>query len=234
MDLKLRVIKFLAGVLFASSAAAQQTALPRQDPALVKQAVEHFLQTQTAGLPGKPEISVNPLDRLNVAACAAPEPFMPAGSRLWGKTTVGVRCTTPAAWTVYISATIRVMADYLTTAAPLAQGKVIEAGDIIKTKGDLTSLPPGILTAPSQAIGRSLAVSLIAGSPLRQDSLRAPQAIQQNQAVRLVTAGSGFKVSTEGKALNNAAEGQIVQARTANGQLVSGVAKAGGIVEVSY
>ena len=28
-----------------------------------------------------------------VAACAAPEPFLPAGARLWGSTTVGVRCT---------------------------------------------------------------------------------------------------------------------------------------------
>jgi flagella basal body P-ring formation protein FlgA len=34
--------------------------------------------------------------------------------------------------------------------------------------------------------------------------------------------------------MNNASEGQIAQARTQNGQLISGVARLGGVVEVAY
>jgi len=49
-----------------------------------------------------------------------------------------------------------------------------------------------------------------------------------------VSSGPGFRVSAEARALNSAAEGQIAQARTASGQVVSGVAKAGGVVEVAY
>jgi flagella basal body P-ring formation protein FlgA len=41
-------------------------------------------------------------------------------------------------------------------------------------------------------------------------------------------------VSAEGRALGNAMEGQMVQAKTAGGQIVSGVAKMGGTLEVNY
>lgn len=226
---------FSVGLLFAQSAAAQQTSSAKQDPAAIREVVEQFLHTQTAGLPGQVNITVNTLDsRTNLAACVAPEPFLPGGSRAWGKTTVGVRCSVPANWTVYISATVRVVGEYLTTAAPLAQGQTIGPRDIVKAKGDLTLLPVGILTDASQAVGRNLAVSLAVGTPLRQDSLRNQQVVQQGQSVRLMTNGPGFRVGTEGRALNNGSEGQVIQARTANGQVISGIARLGGVVEVTY
>jgi len=49
-----------------------------------------------------------------------------------------------------------------------------------------------------------------------------------------VSTGVGFSVSSEGKALGNALAGQIVQVRTNNGQTVSGIARPGGVVEVSH
>ncbi|HEY6043663.1 MAG TPA: flagella basal body P-ring formation protein FlgA, partial [Nitrosospira sp.] len=59
-------------------------------------------------------------------------------------------------------------------------------------------------------------------------------AVIQNQSVKLVSSGHGFSVSAEGRALNNAEEGQLVQVRSASGSLVSGIARTGAIVEVSY
>lgn len=219
--------------LFANTAAAQAPA--RQDPAALRQAAEQFLRVQTAGLPGKVDITIGQVDaRTALAACAAPEAFLPNGSRVWGKTTVGMRCREPSTWTIYISATVRVTADYVVTAAPLAQGQMIAPNDLAKVNGDLTSLPNGIVTDPAQAVGRTVAVSLPAGTPLRGDSLRSQQAVLQGQTVRVVSSGPGFQVATEGRALNNAAVGQVAQARTVSGQVVSGVAKAGGIVEVTY
>jgi len=216
----------------ASYVLAQST---RQDPAPLRHAAEQFLRMQTAGLPGQVSIVLGNIDpRMNLVACAAPEPFLPNGSRAWGKTTVGVRCSVPTPWTIYISATVRVLADYIATAAPLAQGQTISQNDITTMHGDLATLPPGIITDASQAVGRTVLSSLQAGTPLRQDGLRSQQAVQQGQTVRLVSSGAGFRVSTEGKALNNAAEGQLAQARTSGGQVVSGIAKPGGILEVSY
>jgi flagella basal body P-ring formation protein FlgA len=51
--------------------------------------------------------------------------------------------------------------------------------------------------------------------------------------VRITAKGPGFSVSSEGKALNNATEGQVVQVRTSSGQTVSGIARPSGIVEIT-
>jgi flagella basal body P-ring formation protein FlgA len=147
---------------------------------------------------------------------------------------VGVRCSAPAQWNIYVSATVRVEGDYIATAASLAQGQSIGPNDLRTIRGDLTTLPAGIVTDASQAVGRTLTVSLPAGAPLRQDAMRNQQAIQQGQQVRVVASGRGFSVSSEARALNNASAGQVTQARTSDGQVVSGVARMGGIVEVTY
>ncbi len=221
-------------LMFMQIAVAQTDGL-RQDPAVVRQIAEQFLHAQTRGLPGHVSISVNKLDpRLDLAACAAPQAFMPSGSRVWGKTTVGIRCTVPTPWTVYIQAKVSVVAGYIVTATPLAQGQIVSATDLATMQGDLTTLPTGIITDAAQAIGRTVTLSLQAGSALRQDSLRSQPAVQQGQTVRLVSVGPGFQVSSEGQALTSAGEGQLVQARTQAGQMIRGIAKAGGIVEVSY
>ncbi|KRB93343.1 flagellar basal body P-ring formation chaperone FlgA [Noviherbaspirillum sp. Root189] len=231
----LAALWLMAGFAAAQTPQQAQQSPQRQDPAALRQVVEQFLRIQTAGLPGQVNLSVGQVDaRSSLPACAAPEAFLPNGSRIWGRTTVGVRCTVPSPWTLYISATVQVVGDYIAAAVPLAQGQQVGPNDLVKLKGDLTSLPAGVITDTSQAIGRTMTTSLPAGTPLRNDALRSQAAVQQGQTVRVVSNGPGFSVATEGRALNNASEGQIAQARTASGQVVSGVAKTGGIVEVTY
>lgn len=230
-----RLLPLLAVLLCLSQGAAAQSPATRQDAAALRASVTQFLQIQTAGLPGQVTLTVGELDaRLNLAACPAPQAFLAPGSRAWGKTTVGVRCTAPATWTVYIQASVSVVADYIASALPLAQGQPIEAGQLLTMKGDLAALPPGIATDMAQVIGRSASVSLPAGTPLRLDTLRSKPVVSQGQLVRLVSGGNGFRVSAEARAIGSASEGQVVQVRTAGGQQISGVARAGGLVEVSY
>lgn len=198
-------------------------------------ALDHYLRVQTQGLPGKVSYSTSPLDqRTQLEACNAFEPFLPQGSRLWGKTTVGVRCLGPATWTVYVPVQVRISGTYLVTARQLTPGQLLNAADVLTQSGDLGTLPAGVLTDPAQAVGKTIRNGVAAGQPLRGDLLTAPWAVQQGQSVRLLSSGAGFTVSNEGKALNNATEGQIAQVRTSSGQVVSGVARSGGIVEVSY
>jgi flagella basal body P-ring formation protein FlgA len=214
--------------------AQQQPGAARQDGAAVRQVVEQFLQTQTAALPGKVTVTVGQVDsRMSLAACPDPQAFQQPGARAWGKTTVGVRCTAPA-WTMFVQAQVSVLAEYVAAAAPLAQGREIDASELVMVKGDLAGLPNGIVTDMAQAVGRSPTVSLPAGTPLRMDNLKSRLVVLQNQTVRVVSGGAGFSVSAEGKALTNASEGQIVKVRTPSGAILSGTAREGGIVDVAF
>lgn len=218
---------------------AGQQAQPRQaayhDRAALKRTVEEFLQVQTGGLPGQVTVAVGAIDpRMNLAACAEPQAFFMPGARAWGKTTVGVRCATPTAWTVYIQASVTVIGEYVASAAPLAQGQTIEAGQLVMLKGDLTMLPAGIATDISQVVGRSSNSSLPPGTPMRIDTLRTKPVVQSGQLVRLVSSGAGFSVSAEARAMSTAGDGQVVQVKTSGGQQITGIAKVGGLVEVAF
>jgi flagella basal body P-ring formation protein FlgA len=210
-------------------------AADRQEPFAIQQAVENYLRTQTAGLPGTVTYSVGAIDPRSVLpACPALEVFTPPGARLWGLTSLGVRCSGAAPWNIYVTAQIKVVGDYAVTARPLAQGQALTPADIAMQSGDLAQLPAGVLTDAQQAVGKTSLAALAPGQPLRQDLLRAPLVVQQGQTVVVNSSGRGFRVSADGKALNNAYEGQIAQVRTASGQTLSGVARAGGIVEIRF
>lgn len=206
-----------------------------QDLTQLRQQVEQFLLNQSASLPGKVSVSAMAIDsRLKLAGCDNLQMSLPTGSRIWGRTSVGVRCNAPQVWTVYVQANVQVMADYLIAAGPLTQGHIITEQDLIKGQGDLAKLPPGVFTDTSQAVGRAVYVPLSAGTVLRQEMLRVLPVVQQGQKVVLNTIGDGFKVSAEGTALSNAGEGQRVKVKVGNGQVVSGLARQGGLIEVIF
>ena len=175
---------FLAALLLSTPLAlAQQSAAPRpgvpasQNLAALRTVVEHYLQGQSAGLAGTASVEVRALDpRTSLPACADPQAFQQPGARAWGNTTVGVRCSAPTAWTVYVQAKVTVQGEYVAAAVPLAQG----------------------------------------------------------QLVRVVSNGAGVPVSAAARAIGNASEGQVVQVRTSAGAILSGIAKAGGLVEVVF
>lgn len=197
--------------------------------------LDHYLRIQTQGLPGQVTYHIGQIDsRTQLRPCSVFEPFLPTGSRLWGKTTVGVRCLAPSTWTIYVPVQVNVSGNYLISARPVTAGQLLVTDDIVIRHGDLGSLPANILTDPTQALGKTAKNRIAAGQPLRSDFLIAPWAVQQGQSVKLVSKGSGFSVSSEGKALNNAADGQVAQVRTNSGQTVSGIARPGGMVEVAY
>lgn len=224
----------LAGAAGAQ-APVQNPAVKKHDVSQLAADVEAFLLHETSGYPGVVNVNVLALDRnLKLAPCIAPVFTLPNGSRAWGKTSVAVQCSAPVKWTVYVQANVSVMADYLVAGVPLAQGHVMTQEDVLSVKGDLTKLPAGIFTDAKQVVGRTASVSLMSGAVLRQEMLRQPLAVQQGQSVTLRATGKGFQVSTEAKALANAADGQKVQVKVASGQVISGIARNGGQVDAVF
>lgn len=221
----------LAAVLAAPLSQAQT----HQDLGQLKTVAEQFLMKEGAGLPGEVKVELRPLDaRMQLAPCPAPEAFLQPGARVWGNTTVGLRCSAPTAWKVYIQAKVSVIGEYVAAGVPLAQGQPIDQSQLVMLKGDLAALPNGVVTDMAQAVGRTSNISLPSGSPLRLDGLKSKPVVQSGQMVRVVSSGAGFKVSAEGRAIGTAGEGQVVQVRTPAGAVISGIAQAGGLVEVVF
>jgi flagella basal body P-ring formation protein FlgA len=204
----------------------------QQDAEAIRSAALAFLQQQSAGLPGKVEITVAPAFPRGLAACTMLEPFMPSGARLWGRMTVGVRCAGERPWTIYLQARVSLRATYYLAARAMAPGEVFTAADLVARDGDLTGLPQAIVTDPSQAVGSVSLVRIAGGMPLRRDMLKSASAVSIGQTVRVVAAGEGFAISAEGSAMNNASPGQQVRVKTANGQIISGIVKDGSTVEI--
>lgn len=206
-----------------------------QPPEPVEALATEFLHAQTAGLPGEVSIEVGQLDRSNrLPPCASLQAFLPPSMRAWGQISIGVRCDSPVVWTVYLPARVSVVTDYLVAARPIRPGQIIGPDDLRVERGDLASQPAGTLTDMARAIGHHARFAVGAGNTLRGEMLRLPPAVQQGQTVKVIGSGAGFNVSNEGRALNRAGEGESVRVRLPNGQVVTGVARAGGVVEIRF
>jgi flagella basal body P-ring formation protein FlgA len=212
--------------------AAQPVPAGQEDGELIHAAALDFLKQQVDGLPGKVELTVAPAFPRGLAACATLQPFMPNGARLWGRTTVAVRCTSGHPWTVWLQAKVSVHATYYIAARAMLPGEVISEADLVGRDGDLTMLPLSIITAPSQAIGSVTLMRVGAGLPLRQDMLKNTASVTAGTQVRVVAQGDGFSISSEGSALSNATPGQPVRVRTSTGQILMGIVKDSSTVQI--
>lgn len=200
----------------------------------VERTAREFLDHQLTGLPGKARYRVFPLDPSSrITPCPVLEAFHPRGARSMGRTSVGVRCLNEPRWTLYLTVDIEVIGQYYILARPLRAGQAVQKADLIAREGDISRLPASVVLRPEEAIGRAPRINLAAGQPLRQDMLKVIPVVRQGQQVRLIYRGNGFVATQEGKALNNAAAGELVRVRTLNGRTVSGTANAQGIVEMN-
>jgi flagella basal body P-ring formation protein FlgA len=210
------------------------TAAARQDIAPLEAAARQLIDAQTQNLPGVVTVELAPpsLETANrLAPCPAPAAFLPGNTRAWGSFNVGVRCENPP-WTMWLKARVTVNAAYLVAARPLAAGQLIGPDDFERREGDITRFADDLITLPDQAIGRSVRYPLARNKPLQARMLRAPSAIQQGNDVTVINRGAGFQVTNIGRALNDAAPGEIVRVRLAGGQIVSGIAHSDGTVRM--
>lgn len=204
---------------------------PQQSHAEISTAVEAFVRSQTLAMPGKVDIKVDEIDRrVKLPACPELEVFLPPGGKLLGKSTVGVRCAETNKWTLFVPVHVKISATLLIANKPLLQGQLVRAEDLAGQNGELAQA--AMLTDPTEAIGKVLKYSVGAGQILKRDMLRAPFAVTEGQTVKLQIEGEGYTIHANGQALNTVAEGENVRIRTSSGQVVNGMARAEGIVEV--
>lgn len=206
-------------------------------PAELIEEARRFVQGRltAAGMP-RTEIIPGQLDaRLRLAPCSQLTAYMPTGTRLWGKTRVGLRCEQGATrWNVYLPMTIKVFGAAFVASAALPAGHVLAASDLHQAEVNLAedlNNPP--LTDGATLLGRTLSKPLAPGQTLRTSSLKARQWFAPGDPVQIRVAGQGFAVAGSGQAVTAGMEGQIARVRTESGRIVSGLPVADRQLEIA-
>lgn len=231
--MKKKWILALIGVVLLLSLPKLALAVTTQSISSILEAAENFAYRGTRDLPGSVRITPNKMDsNIALPKCSKLEPFLPTGNRLWGKTSIGVRCNDQQAWTIYLQIDIEVIAEAVHAAKSIPRDHTLNESDILLKEVNLVRMSEGILTDPAKVIGKVAVTNINAGLPISNQLIRAPHIIQRGQKVKLIVEGSGFSVSTEVEALSAAAEGQVLQIRNQAGRIMTGVARQDGIVEI--
>jgi len=191
----------------------------------IQQRVRDFLLTQYDGQAEPPAIQVGPLDpRLRLPACGVEvEVFLPNGARALGNTSVGVRCSGPRPWTVYLSASVRMFGEVLVASRFLPRDTILTAADLRAERRDLTTLPGEFETVPARLLGKQLRRSLPIGALIPPRAVATPLLIKRGERVTVLVRQTGMEISSSGIALSDAALGERLRVRNkASQQMIEG------------
>lgn len=208
----------------------------KQSTETLRQTVLKFLQVQTEKRAEQDiEISVGRIDRrLKLATCQeSPMAFLAAGAKLQGKLTVGLRCTGPKPWTVYVPAHIKIFANVIAAAQPLLRGSEISATDVIFVRQELSQLRSGYFIKTESVIGKILTQNLSAGHAITPKRVKAAFLVRRGEKVTIEVSIGTLKVRGKGEALKDAARGELVSVRNSQSKrIVQGVVTKPGTVNV--
>lgn len=248
----------LAATLLAATLSLQATAATPSPAAVATETLRDALAPALAVRGGTAIIAVAPPDaRRLLEPCNQMQGFMPPGSRLSGKTVVGVRCVDGATWQTFLTANIRAEAPTWQTTRALRAGDAIGSGDVVAMTGTLTAPDLDAAAAVARAgstagkasndalrglvsldgrqpapIGRIALRSVAAGRALTASDVRDEGRINAGDRVRVVYVGDGFAVSSEGQSMGAADPGARLMVRLASGTMVNGTLRGDHLVEL--
>ena len=214
----------------ASAAAGQMQPLDS-----IRGAVAAFITEQASSYGAPPRIKIGRLGaRLRLALCSEPlDAFQPAGSRIIGNTTIGVRCNGASPWTIYVPAYVQLFQPVAVTTRPLERGAVISAADIKMVEHDLAALKLGHIADRRQAIGMVVKQRVGAGSVITPNMVETPRLVRRGERVTIVARSSGIEIQATGTALADGAQGDLIKVRNSSSRkIVEAVVMKPGVVNV--
>lgn len=226
-----RLLAFALLLCSATLASAQSNTVDEQ--VLRAYVGQHVAANAGAGIT-RFEVKLWRLEALASAApCQRSEAFLPHGARLWGRSSVGVRCVEGAHWSVLVPVTVTAWGMAAVAASALPSGTVLQPQDVVEQEVELTRESAALVRDPADVAGRTLIRAVHAQQALRSDMVRVTSVVNAGDPVRLRIVGQGFSVVASGQALNAAGQGQSVRVRTDLGKILTGIAREGRHVDVS-
>ncbi len=157
-------------------------------------------------------VEIFPLDsRVNLPRCGRAVAVLTESNQpSLGRVTVGMRCQSPESWTIYLRGHVTASAAIPVLQSPANRSELISDGDVVIRNIQIESDLRGIIIERDQLVGKVAVRDLIAGQPLRQSDVKAPQIISRGQSVTITSKAGGLSVTMKGKALGNARAGDRI------------------------
>ena len=202
----------------------------------IRAAAEAYVRSLIPATAGEATINVGELDgRLRLAHCPKPlTASLTAGTSLQARSTVGVSCTGPVHWTVYLPVTVESKIEVLVLTRAVNRDDHLVPSDVVVETRRTAGPGTAYLTKLSDLSGRTVKRPLAAGSVLSVDMFTPDLIVRRGQQVTLLSSGGAIEVRATGRAMVDGASGARIQVQNLSSmRVVEGVVESADLVRVA-
>lgn len=225
-------LSFVLGILFTLNIqAADLHALGD-----IEQVAYEYALKQAQTQHDNPHVAMTSLDpRLRLKACDSElEVFTKTASTTMGNQTIGVKCSFPTTWTVYVPVKVKIFKTILVANKSLSANHILTENDIKRQEWDIGTLRQGYLIDAKKLIGQQLKYAISTGSVINPNSIKPQKIVRRGEQIQLVASVGKMEVRMKGTALADAQLGQRVKVKNSSSKrVVEGIVEAPGIVKVA-
>lgn len=226
-----------ACVLAAISTIAVAQESEVESLATIRGAAETYVKSLIPPSAGESTVTAGQLDgRLRLAHCPAKDlsASLPTGMTLQARSTVGVTCSGPTHWTIYVPVTVESKINVLVLAHAVNRDDRLTAADVTVETRRTAGPGNAYLTSPAELGGRTVRRPLSAGTVLAVDMFTPDLIVRRGQTVTLVSSGSAVEVRASGRAMTDGAAGARIQVQNSSSlHVVEGVVESADLVRVA-
>lgn len=223
-------------ILSLGSSAISKAGQKIESHAAIIQAVQQFLESQPEiQQHSKYTLQIGHLDsRLRLNACDQPlETYLSPGGKLSGKTSVGVRCTAPKPWALYVPATVNLITDVYRTVRPLPRDHIINEQDIVSVEYNASRLNYGYFTRKEDLIGKQTRRRLKQNQVITPNQITEALIIKRGEKISLIAKSDNFAIKMKGEALMNGVLGERIRVKNMSSKrIIEGTVTQNGEVTV--
>jgi flagella basal body P-ring formation protein FlgA len=191
-----------------------QAAQLQQRESEIRAAVETFVQQKTAQLGYEVHIRKFSMSGPTTLpeGTVDYEVVAPQQWEGWGSANIAViaRQGNRVVRNIPIRVEVEALADMVIPVHQINQGSVINNGDVIVKKRDISGLQGRYVGRPGDAIGKKARTTLRPNAPIKPEQLEKIAMIRQGQTVTIIAENGNMRITVTGKAKNSGAEGDVI------------------------
>jgi flagella basal body P-ring formation protein FlgA len=226
---------FLAVMYATAAAAAPSTSSAWQRTEDIARSAEEFLRQNLGRADKRIGLQTGWLDpRPQMPRCTeALSGFLRLGTKISGRTVVGVRCNGQSPWKMYLTVDVVVTEAVLIAARTLPGGHVVTTDEVRVEERDVSGMVGGYLSTANELVGQRLKHQLMAGRVITPSMLQADLMIRRGQSVTILVKSDSLHIRMSGKALADGAVNQRIKVENqATKRVVEGLVRSPEHVEV--